>query len=96
MTTLYVVKRTSKTDPDYTWRNIETALQISGNITRFEDREYIWEKTSDRKTSEILKGLEVEYRLFRKSDEEKYGVVMPPRHRNGIEADGYRYTGLIS
>lgn len=69
--TKYVVKNIS--DSNYAWHNIEETLMLFGNLTRFEDREYVWEKTSDRKTSEIIKGLDIEIRLFKKSDEDTYG-----------------------
>jgi len=68
----YIIKRPARTD-SAAWHAIEGTLMVYGNLTRFEDREYVWKKTSDRKTSEIVKGLDIEIRNFRKSDEEVYG-----------------------
>lgn len=73
MNTKYVIKRPERTDRAL-WHHIEGTLMIHGNLTRFEDREYVWEKTSDRKTYEIVKGLDIEIRAFKKSDEETYGM----------------------
>jgi len=76
--TKYIIKRPERTD-SASWHAIEGTLMVYGNLTRYEGREYVWEKTSDRKTSEIVKGLDIEIRLFKKSDEEIYGVSKDER-----------------